>query len=41
MTLRTLPAALQAVDTAVNNYNTIRPHMSLHLKTPFSVHHSR
>jgi transposase InsO family protein len=40
MTFRTLSAASQAVDTAVNNYNTIRPHMSLHLKTPFSVHHS-
>lgn len=38
VTFRNFTAAQTAVDTAVNNYNTLRPHMSLQLKTPASVH---
>jgi transposase InsO family protein len=40
VTFRSIATAAQAVDTAVNSYNNIRPHLSLHLKTPFSVHSS-
>lgn len=38
-TFRNLASAMQAVDAAVKNYNMLRPHMSLQLKTPQSVHH--
>ncbi len=38
VTFRNLAAAQTAVDTAIRNYNTLRPHMSLQLKTPAAVH---
>jgi transposase InsO family protein len=40
VTFRNLASAIAAVETAVNNYNNLRPHMSLDLKTPHAVHHS-
>jgi putative transposase len=38
VTFRNFTAVQTAVDTAVKNYNALRPHMSLQLKTPASVH---
>jgi putative transposase len=38
VTFRKLETAREAVDSAIKNYNTLRPHMSLKLKTPASVH---
>jgi putative transposase len=38
ITFRKIETAREAVDSAIKNYNTIRPHMSLKLKTPASVH---
>jgi transposase InsO family protein len=40
VTFRNMITATEAVEKAIHNYNNIRPHMSLHLKTPFSVHKS-
>lgn len=39
VTFRNLSAAAQAVEIAVSNYNILRPHMSLQLRTPQSAHH--
>lgn len=38
ITFRNFEHAVEAVDKAVRNYNELRPHMSLQMKTPYAVH---